>query len=119
MGVILRRFACKPHGLHLRDVDPLVVHFDALAPGAANEHGVTGRALVEVAVLSHGEALNEPTTAGPAGEGGYLKMLTARAATSRIVSAETADSESIMSFVRRVSGIASVGLNATELVKDT
>jgi hypothetical protein len=50
---------------------------------------------------------------------GYLKMLTARAATSRIVSAETADSESISSFVRRVSGIASVGLNATELVKDT
>src|SRR5207248_5908015 len=38
----------------------------------------------------------------------YLKMLTARAATSRIVIAEIADSDSIKSFARRVRGIASV-----------
>ena len=46
-------------------------------------------------------------------------MLTARAVTSRIVTAETADSDIISSFARRVNGIASVGLNAIELVSDT
>ena len=49
----------------------------------------------------------------------YLKMLTARAATSRMLSAETADSETISIFAQRLSGIASVGLNAIELVKET
>ena len=49
----------------------------------------------------------------------YLKMLTARAATSRIVIAEIADSNSISSFARRVSGIASVGLKAIEFVNET
>ncbi len=33
--------------------------------------------------------------------------------------AETADSASISSFAQRVSGIASVGLNAIEFVNDT
>ena len=33
--------------------------------------------------------------------------------------AETADSESISIFAQRLSGIASVGLNAIEFVKDT
>ena len=46
-------------------------------------------------------------------------MLTERAATSRIEIAETADSESISIFARRVSGIESVGLNAIEFVNDT
>lgn len=49
----------------------------------------------------------------------YLKMLTARAATSRIVIEEIADSESIRSFAQRVSGIASVGLKAIEFVNET
>src|SRR4029450_1287390 len=51
-----------------------------------------------------------------AARGHYLKMLTARAATSRIVTAEIADSESISSFAQRVSGSVSVGLNAIEFV---
>ena len=49
----------------------------------------------------------------------YLKMLTARAVTSRMLRAETADSESISSLAHRLNGIASVGLNAIELVNDT
>ena len=59
---------------------------------------------------------------GRQGKGGvrfYLKILTERAATSRMLSAETADSESISIFALRVSGSASVGLNAIELVNDT
>jgi hypothetical protein len=46
-------------------------------------------------------------------------MFTARAVTSRMLSAETADSESISIFAHRLSGIASVGLNAIEFVNDT
>ena len=46
-------------------------------------------------------------------------MFTARAATSSTVTAESADSESISIFARRVSGIASVGLNAIEFVNET
>lgn len=49
----------------------------------------------------------------------YLKMFTARAATSRIVTADTLDSDSIKSFAQRLSGIASVGLNAIEFVNET
>ena len=49
----------------------------------------------------------------------YLKMLTERAATSRMLTADTPDSESISIFARRVSGIESVGLNAIEFVNDT
>jgi hypothetical protein len=43
-------------------------------------------------------------------------MFTARAATMRIVTAATAASIAISPFARRVSGIASVGLNAIEFV---
>jgi hypothetical protein len=46
----------------------------------------------------------------------YLRMFTARAAASSTVTAETADSISIRSFMRRVSGIASVGLKAIAFV---
>ena len=42
-----------------------------------------------------------------------------RAATSSTVVAEIADSASIIIFTRRVSGIASVGLNAIALVNET
>jgi hypothetical protein len=45
-------------------------------------------------------------------------MFTARAATSSTVVAEIADSASISIFARRVSGIASVGLNAIALVNE-
>ena len=48
----------------------------------------------------------------------YVKMLTARAATSSTVTAEAADSASISAFARRLSGIASVGLNAIEFVNE-
>jgi hypothetical protein len=51
--------------------------------------------------------------------GTYWKMFTARAATSRIVTAEAADSASISAFARWVSGIASVGLNAIAFVNAT
>ena len=53
------------------------------------------------------------------GSESYLKMFTDRAVTSRMLIAETADSEIISSFARRLSGIASVGLNAIEFVKET
>ena len=46
-------------------------------------------------------------------------MFTARAAQRRMVIAEADDSSSISSLARRVSGIASVGLNAIEFVKET
>ena len=46
-------------------------------------------------------------------------MLTARAATRRIVIAESVDPAAINALAGRVSGIASVGLNAIELVSDT
>ena len=46
-------------------------------------------------------------------------MFTARAATRRTVTAESVDRLAINAFARRVSGIASVGLNAVEFVSDT
>ena len=46
-------------------------------------------------------------------------MFTARAATNRVVIAETAASASIIIFTRLVSDITSVGLNATALVNDS
>ena len=46
-------------------------------------------------------------------------MFTARAATSRMATAETEDSTSMSSFALLVSGIASVGLKAIELVNET
>ena len=49
----------------------------------------------------------------------YSKMLMARAATSRTVIDETLASLSIASLIRRVSGMASVGLKAIELVNET
>ena len=48
----------------------------------------------------------------------YLKMFTALAATSSTVTAESPDSVSIRNFAQRLSGIASVGLKAIELVKE-
>jgi hypothetical protein len=45
-------------------------------------------------------------------------MFTARAVTSRMLIAEIPDSDSISSFAQRLSGIASVGLNAIEFVKE-
>ena len=45
-----------------------------------------------------------------------LRMFTARAATRRIVTADRVDSAAISRLAGRVSGIASVGLNAIELV---
>ena len=49
---------------------------------------------------------------------GYGRMFTARAVTSSTVSAESVDSAAISSLAGRVSGIASVGLNAVALVSD-
>ena len=45
--------------------------------------------------------------------------LTARAATSRTVTAERPDSRPISTFARRESGMVSVGLNAIEFVRET
>ena len=45
-------------------------------------------------------------------------MFTALAATSRIVTAEMADSQSMRSFARWLNGMASVGLNAIEFVNE-
>ena len=50
--------------------------------------------------------------------GSYLKMFTARAVTSRMLIADTPDSDSINNFAQRLSGIASVGLNAMEFVNE-
>lgn len=49
---------------------------------------------------------------------GYCKTLIARAITRSTVSAEIPDSTSMSIFIRRVRGIASVGLNAMEFVND-
>ncbi len=49
----------------------------------------------------------------------YLKMFAARAVTSRIVSAESEYSNSISSLALRLSGIASVGLNASAFMNET
>ena len=49
----------------------------------------------------------------------YLRMFTARAAIRSTVIAESVDSAAINAFAGRVSGIASVGLNAIEFVSDT
>jgi hypothetical protein len=46
-------------------------------------------------------------------------MFTARAATRRTVSADSVDSAAISRLAGRVSGIASVGLNAIEFVSET
>ncbi len=107
--------------MRLGHLDPRIVELDALAPGAAHEYFVRRDELFDVGV-GHSLSTADLTTARPPGEGRsafYLKMLTERAATSRMLSAETADSESISIFALRVSGSASVGLNAIELVNDT
>jgi hypothetical protein len=49
----------------------------------------------------------------------YARMFTARAATRRTVIAESVDSAAINALAGRVSGIASVGLNAVAFVSDT
>jgi len=49
----------------------------------------------------------------------YVRIFTARAATSRTVSAESVDSAAISALAGRVSGIASVGLNAVAFVSAT
>jgi hypothetical protein len=49
----------------------------------------------------------------------YVRMFTARAAMRRMVTAESVASAAINVLAGRVSGIASVGLNAVELVSDT
>jgi hypothetical protein len=49
----------------------------------------------------------------------YLRMFTARAAASSTVMPDVADSASIISFARVVSGMASVGLKAIEFVNET
>ena len=49
----------------------------------------------------------------------YARMLTARAATSSTVIADRVDSAAISALAGRVKGIASVGLKAIELVRDT
>jgi hypothetical protein len=72
MTVVLSRIGPQPHGLHLRDLDPSVAAFYALTPRAANEY-LVGSGLVEVAVLSHGGALDDPTTGRPTGEGALAK----------------------------------------------
>jgi hypothetical protein len=46
-------------------------------------------------------------------------MFTARAATNRVVIADTPASASIIIFTHLVNGITSVGLKATALVNDT
>ena len=46
-------------------------------------------------------------------------MFTARAATRRMVTAESVDSAAINVLAGRVSGIASVGLNAIAFVSET
>jgi hypothetical protein len=46
-------------------------------------------------------------------------MFTARAATRRTATAESVDSAAIKALAGRVSGIASVGLNAIEFMSDT
>ena len=48
----------------------------------------------------------------------HERMFTARAATRRIVIAESVDSAAINVFAGRVSGIESVGLKAIEFVND-
>jgi len=46
------------------------------------------------------------------------RTFTARAATSSTVTAEIADSRPMVAFARKDSGMASVGLNATEFVSE-
>jgi hypothetical protein len=46
-------------------------------------------------------------------------MFTARAAITRMVIPDSADSDAMSRLADRVSGIASVGLKAIELVSDT
>ena len=69
---------------------------------------------------------SDRSPAAPPAEGPFadrdnrqLRMFTARAATRRIVTADRVDSAAISRLAGRVSGIASVGLNAIELVSDT
>jgi hypothetical protein len=106
--------------LHIR-VDPRIFDLDALAPGAAHDHLGRWSAVFDVWAFGHVHLDPSPYDGVTAsGRGGrYLKMLTERAATRRTLSAETLDSESISIFARRVSGIASVGLNAIEFVNET
>lgn len=49
----------------------------------------------------------------------YERMFTARAATRRIVIAESVDSAAIKVLAGRVSGMASVGLKAMAFVRET
>ncbi len=99
-----------PGGLGAREGTLVAVLAARYGAGVA-----TALALTIRLVTTLGEAL----AVGLIELGCYLRMLTARAATSSTVTAETADSISISDFAQRVSGIASVGLKAIELVKET
>ena len=72
-----------------------------------------------VTVVFSYDDLNQPVAA-PGGATGrrHLRMFTARAATSSTVIDDAADSISISNFAGRVSGIASVGLNAIAFVNE-
>ena len=91
---------------NLRRRDPRVAALDPLAPGTPHKKHLAWRAAANLLPLHR---LRDY----------YLKMLTARAVTSKMLIAETADSESISIFAQRLNGIASVGLNAIEFVNDT
>ena len=74
---------------------------------------------VEVRPSGHGGDRCGSTGRGADRDNRQLRMFTARAATRRIVTADRMDSAAISRLAGRVNGIASVGLNAIELVRDT
>src|SRR5207248_1895209 len=92
---------------HRRSLERRVRDQLCVAVGTAQNERRARRGAAELWPVTHG------------GRPYYLKILTARAVTSRMLSAETADSESISVFAQRLSGIASVGLNAIEFVNET
>jgi hypothetical protein len=81
-----------------------------------DDDGATGPRQPGTSAVSRAAAIEDRRLGGAAGYG--CRMFTARAATNRIATIEIPDSIAISDFAVRVSGIASVGLNAIEFVID-
>ena len=99
------------HGGRAGTISPTAMAFFAMNDGFPRR--TTGEV---VASAAHEDRRRGAGTGPPAA---YFKMLTARAATSPIVSSDTSDCTPISSLARGVSGIASVGLKAVADVSDT
>lgn len=94
-------------------------HHDEPTEHRELRNGELDAQLDELAVPFDRAGTGRPATGRRQAAPGQRRTLTARAITRAAVTSDTADSSIIASFVHRVIGIVSVGLNAVAFVNDT